>query len=243
MPEPLAEAQPSDGEQEYVSGAGLSVGELFEERIEIFEPGQASDPVLIFMPAQLAAIQDIVSSTVQAALSSFPSCEAPARMYLDQSTPSPRSQNVATPLGLNHPLDKSLKDKILSGEYVDFCLLLPDMIYQSQSPTLQLCYEESSPDFQGFLLTLVKQKKPVIDSFQKWLDAFTTYMLAIFATYPNRSVELIKYQQIISRAVSKFKGLAWLSYDEQFRQRTAYDLSIPSDKIVPLEEDCYIFNK
>ena len=40
MPEPTAEAQPSDGD-EYVSDAGSSVGELFEEQMEDFEPDQA----------------------------------------------------------------------------------------------------------------------------------------------------------------------------------------------------------
>ena len=229
-PEPTAEAPLSNG-AEYVSDAGSSVGELFEERMEDFEPDQAHDRDLVFTPAQLAAIQDTVSSTVQAALSSFPNREAPARTYLDQSTPSSRPQNVATPLGLNRPMDKSLEDKILRGEYIDFCLLLPDTIYRSQSPALQLRYDESSPGSQGSPLTLVKRKKPVIDTFQKWLDAFTTYMLVIVAAYPTRSLELITYQQIISRAVSKFKGLAWLSYDEQFRRRTAYDLSLPWDKI------------
>ena len=42
------------------------------------------------------------------------------------------------------------------------------------------------------------------------------YMLVIVTAYPRRALELIKYQQIISRAVTKFKGLAWLSYDQQF---------------------------
>ena len=150
--EPTAEAPLSDGD-EYVYDAGSSVGELFEEQMEDFEPDQAHDRALVFTPAQLAAIQDTVSSTVQAALSSFPNREATARMYLDQSTPTPRSQNVATPLGLNRPMDKSLKDKILRGEYIDFCLLLPDTIYRSQSPALQLRYEESSPGSQGSPLT------------------------------------------------------------------------------------------
>lgn len=77
----------------------------------------------------------------------------------------------------------------------------------------------------------MKRKKPVIDSFPKWLDAFTAYMLVIVAVHPTRALELIKYQQIISKAVSKFKGLAWLTYDEQFRRHAAYDLSIAWDKI------------
>ena len=128
-------------------------------------------------------------------------------------------------------MDKSLEEKILCGEYIDFSLLLPDLQYRPQSPALQLRYNDSSPDSRGAPLTLVNQKKPVIDSFQKWLNAFMAYMLVIVAMQPRRSIELIKYQQIISRAVSKFKGLAWLSYDEQFRCHAAYDLNIAWDSI------------
>ena len=50
----------------------------------------------------------------------------------------------------------------------------------------------------------------MIDTFQKWLDAFTAYMLVIVAVHPSRALELLKYQQTISKAVTKFKGLAWL---------------------------------
>ncbi len=179
----------------------------------------------------MSAIQETVASSVHEAMRVLQDREAQPRRFEDLRTPSPRISNVATPLGLNHPLDRSLEDKILRGEYKDFTLLLPDSIYRSQSPAVQLRYEESSPGSQGSPLTLVKRKKPVIDSFQKWLDAFTAYMLVIVAVHPTRALELIKYQQIISKAVSKFKALAWLTYNEQFRSRAAYDLSIAWDKI------------
>jgi len=65
----------------------------------------------------------------------------------------------------------------------------------------------------------------MIDTFPKWLDAFTAYMLLIVAVHPTRALELIKYQQTISKAATKFKGLAWLTYHEQFRRGTANDLS------------------
>ena len=116
-------------------------------------------------------------------------------------------------------------------KYVDFFLLLPETLYQTQTPALQLRYEYSLPGYLGSPLTVVKRKKPVVDSFQKWLDAFMAYMLVIVSAYPNRAVELIKYQQIISRAVTKFKGLAWYTYDEHFRRRAARDLTIAWDRI------------
>ena len=136
---------------------------------------------------------------------------------------SPRPSGIASPLGINRPLDRNLEDKILRGEYIDLAILLPDTVYQSQTPDIQLRLDDSS---LGSPVTMVRKRKPVIDTFQKWLDTFTTFMLVIVATYPRRALELIKYQQIISRAVTKFKGLAWLAYDEQFRRRAAYDLSL-----------------
>ena len=137
-------------------------------------------------------------------------------------------------MGLHRPLEKNLEDKILRGEYVDFTLLLPDSIAHPQSPEVQLRVEDSAPGSLVAPVTMVRKRKPVIDSFHKWLDAYTIYMLVIVAAYPRRALELLKYQQIISRAESKFKGLAWLAYDEQFRRYAASDLTRPWD-LVDLE--------
>ena len=43
------------------------------------------------------------------------------------------------------------------------------------------------------------------------------YILVIVTVYPTCAAELLKHQQIISKAVTKFKGFGWLSYGEQFR--------------------------
>ena len=53
---------------------------------------------------------------------------------------------------------------------------------------------------------MVRKRKPVIDTFHKWLDAYTTYKLVIVAAYPRRSIEHLKYQQIISRVETQFQG-------------------------------------
>ena len=66
----------------------------------------------------------------------------------------------------------------------------------------------------------------MIDAFQKWVDAYTTFMLVLVRAYPGRAVELINYLQVISRTEVKFKGLAWLYNDEQLRRCTAHDLSL-----------------
>ena len=66
----------------------------------------------------------------------------------------------------------------------------------------------------------------MIDAFQTWVDAYTTFMLVLVRAYPGRAVEVIKYLQIISRTEAKFKGLTWLYNDEQFRRCSAHDLSL-----------------
>ena len=99
---------------------------------EPMEPMELCDAV--FTPAQLAAIQDTVSSTVQAVFQSLPHNDVIPPAPAFSSTPSPRVPSVVSPNGLNRPLDKTLEDKILRGEYVDFSLLLPETLYQIQSP-------------------------------------------------------------------------------------------------------------
>ena len=66
----------------------------------------------------------------------------------------------------------------------------------------------------------------MIDSLQKWVDAYTTLMLVLVRLFPGRAVELIKYLQIISRTEAKFKGLTWLNYEEQYHRPAAHDLSL-----------------
>ena len=111
-------------------------------------------------------------TSVNEALRVFNNHEGQARFSDDFRTPSPRSLNTATPLGLHRPLEKSLEDKILRGEYIDFCLYLPDFMYRSQAPALQLRYEDASPGSQGSPLTLVRRKKASDRHFAKVARSF-----------------------------------------------------------------------
>ena len=123
-------------------------------------------PETLFSPAQMSVIQETVSSSVREAMLAFHRQDVSPRSIAEPRTPSPCLSNVATPLGLTCPLDKTIEDKILHGEYIDFSLLLPDNIYWSQSPALQIRYEDSSPGSQGSPLTLVKREKAVLGSFE-----------------------------------------------------------------------------
>ena len=83
-----------------------------------------------------------------------------------------------------------MEDKILRGEYVDIALLLPDNLYQSQTPEIQLRLDDSSSSPMGSLVTVVRKRKPVIDSFQKWLEAYMVYILIIVTAYPRWALGL-----------------------------------------------------
>ena len=178
-----------------------------------------------FTDEQLQVLQHTVTLSVDQALRSTrgQSGDPPVA---EQSPTFPRPAGTATPLGLHRHLDKSLEDKILRGEYIDFSLLLPDSITHPQAPALQLRCDESFPGSLGYPINMIRKRNPIVDSFHKWLDAYTTYMIAIVSHYPRRALELLQYQQIISRAESKFRGLTWLSYDVQFRCRAAHDLNL-----------------
>ena len=236
-----AESQPAvavavdfDGDASEVS-SGSSVADL-DDLLDFPQSGSRADQETSpssqpFTETQMAAIQDTVRSSLEQALQSFPFQPT----YLTNATPATsnlpqRRPGAATPLGLTRPLDKSLTDKILRGEYIDFTMLLPDSLTRPQTPDIQLRLDDSVPGSSA-PLTMVRKRKPVIDTFHKWLDAYTAYMLVIVESYPRRSLELLKYQQIISRAATKFKGLAFLSYDEQFRRRAAYDLTLNWDQV------------
>ena len=63
-----------------------------------------------------------MSTYVNEASRVFNNHEAQARFLDDLRTPSPRTLNTVTPLDLHRPLEKSLEDKILRGEYIDTAL-------------------------------------------------------------------------------------------------------------------------
>jgi len=93
------------------------VNSAVEELLEDFEPQVLQNA--IFSPTQMSALQETVSFSVNEALWFFNNHEAQARFSDDLRTPSPRTLNTVTPLGLHRPLEKSLEDKILRGEYID----------------------------------------------------------------------------------------------------------------------------
>lgn len=86
----------------------------------------------------MVAIQDTVGLSLEWGLQSHFS-----PLYLSHASATatglaPRRPGVAHSLLLQDPLDKTLEDKILSGEYADFSLLLPTSLTSPHIPDIQL---------------------------------------------------------------------------------------------------------
>lgn len=115
---------------------------------------------------------------------------------------------MASPSDLLRPVDQNLKVKILWGEYINFTLLLPNNVCQSHTPEIHLCLDDLSSGPMGSPVTMVRKRKPVIDSLEKWLEVYMVYMLVTVNAHPRGALELVKYQQIISNRTVTFSGLA-----------------------------------
>ncbi|XP_053140147.1 uncharacterized protein LOC128339766 isoform X2 [Hemicordylus capensis] len=133
-------------------------------------------------------------------------------------TPTPQHApygRMGLPLG-DHLLPAT-KEKILKGEYIDIFSLL------FREPEVKHKERESCKEHEA------TKRKPVEKTWSNWLSSFTIYMGVIVQAQPARGPSLLKYMDIIHRAVSDFAGSAWICYDESFRMRAALDLSLPWD--------------
>ena len=128
-PKPNVPSKQADAETHNSDEDGRSdVDSAVEELLEDFEPQVLQNA--IFSPAQMSAIQETVSTSVNEALRVFNNHEAQARFSDDLRTPSPRILNTVTPLGLHRPLAGLLVKMWLSSEMLSttlpllICLLL-----------------------------------------------------------------------------------------------------------------------
>lgn len=112
-------------------------------------------------------------------------------------------------------LPRKLTQSILNGEYVDFASLLPENVDLHPHSSFSIAFDGSSVTIPLPTQTLK------IDSLDKWLTAFSIYSSVVVSRFPLKASQLLSYQQIIRSAARKFRGLAWYSYDVDFRRKAA----------------------
>ena len=123
-----------------------SIEDMLESDVveDHFPTSQSTDQRDALSPAQRSAIQDIVSQSVQSAVDAVHTNSAFSPTHSSQPL---AASGMASPLGLSRPVDRNMEDKILRVEYVDLALLLPDNLYQSQAPEIQLRLDDFKEPF------------------------------------------------------------------------------------------------
>ena len=120
---------------------------------DLFHTDQCGNQQDALSPAQRSAIGDIVSQSMHSALHAVRANSA-FNLTPNQTL---TASGMASALGLSRPVDQNMEDKILRGEYIDPALLLPDNLYQSQTPEIQLHLDNSSSGPMGSLVAKVRK--------------------------------------------------------------------------------------
>ena len=193
------------------------------------------------MPFSVEQITSIVSAIVESKLASM------------SPVPTPTSQANAANINLGDPnevqrllnnqspptgdiaahVDGKTRTAILQGEYVDFVSLLHENSTASSNISELLSLTVNGESVPIHLPSQGRRKKVPIDSFDRWLSAFSVFATILLSSFPHRAVEMFAYLNIIQSAHKKFLGLSWLAYDIDFRRRAARDPTLSWNKIHP----------
>ena len=125
--------------------------------------------------------------------------------------------NPQVPLGYGIPsIPKKTRDRILSGEYIDFAELPP-----AKGKTCPL----SLPAPEGNIILVnafdLLQQKKLVPDLGTWAQCFTIYAGVILTHSPGRLMDLLGYFYQISRASQGYRWPSWVIFDQNFRQAAA----------------------
>ena len=156
-------------------------------------------------PSTSAAVQPVDPSTLLSVLQ---------QEGQPQATPELAAAGLLSAAGTTQPgmdldmfVPAKAKELIWSGQYVDFCTLMPT--FNKDSGDLQLRHVDGA-----VVLAPVRKSQPL--SIAQWISAFSTFMSVYVAKHPEASVPLLKYMQIV-RGIAQ-RGGDFRRYDEVFRQ-------------------------
>lgn len=126
--------------------------------------------------------------------------------------------SVADSLGAN--ISQAQRVKVLNGEYVDLSIFLE----KPQDPDR---VEKRLAMIEGNLVALPKNAKSNILNIDKWTDAFLAFTAVYLTAHPAEAQGLLKYMHTVRLGASRYPGLGFKSYDEQFRLKKSKNLALP----------------
>lgn len=111
----------------------------------------------------------------------------------------------------------SICQKIWQNQYINIALLNKGSIELHA-----LCAASVlSVNQDGTLEAKPKACNEKVATVEKWTDAFLIFMAVYLKKHPERTAEMLQYMSVIREAASRGGGMAWRTYDEQFRLRQA----------------------
>ena len=201
------------------------------------EPHSEAQP-----PITVDQITSIVSAIVESKLATLNNTsgrvnDSTGDSAVNLGDPNSVQQLLSTPASNSGDLaahvDEKTRKAILKGEYVDFVSLLHENSTASSTISDLLTLTVNGESLPISFPSQRRAKKVPIDSFDRWLSAFSVFSTVLLSAFPHRAVEMFAYLSIIQSAHKKFLGLSWLAYDIDFRRRAAQDPTLTWSKIHP----------
>ena len=109
--------------------------------------------------------------------------------------------------GCAPPVPKTLAEKIWSGEFVDFDMLLPANLGAPELTMRDLLANKDRP---------VKSNK--VESFEQWIICFNTYLSVLSIKHPQRVRDMLAYASLAAKSSREYEGTPWLVYNRHFRR-------------------------
>lgn len=114
-----------------------------------------------------------------------------------------------------------IKEKIWKNQYINLAMLLKGSVELEEicgGGTLKVTDS-------GIIEKQPKYMKDKVPNIEKWTDAFIIFMSIYLEKQPQKIHELLQYMSVIREAAYKYSGVAWRTYDEQYRIRQAIFLT------------------
>lgn len=77
-----------------------------------------------------------------------------------------------------------------------------------------------------------------INTIEKWTDAFIIFMSIYISAHPHKASELLKYMSTVRLGASRYPGLGFKTYDEQYRLRKSLD---PASSWAVVDNELWLF--
>ena len=126
------------------------------------------------------------------------------------------------PKALYAHVPQTLRERIWKHMFVDFRQLLLDPLLPIQGRTLVLQKNQET----GVPEWVETNTSKEIPNFNIWAKAFRTYAAIYVAKYPEKAVDMLKYEHMIHDASLRFQWTAVLTYDVYFREYISADPTV-----------------